>query len=357
VLLRELQIKNFRCFESKVINLNSKIVLIEGENGVGKSSILEALHYLCYLRSFRTYAPKELIHFESDNFFLKVVVENALCAQDELKVGFSGKKKTVKINEVAVPSFRELFESYRIITVTDDDLSLIKGTPEERRAFLDQFILLCAPEYLDMLKKFKHILDSRNALLASKRVSRSNYDIWTKQLWESSIVIQRFRADKLRILNDIVSDLVNVHFGEEITIELGYKVKKGSLNEDFDGFLQKNHELFDLELRFERSCFGAHLDDISIIFKDQKSKQFASRGQQKLILLLLKVAQVKNILAQKGGVIFLLDDVMSDFDEKVLKTILDILIELDIQLILTSPVVNKGVEKHLPEGILKKIQI
>ncbi len=115
-------------------------------------------------------------------------------------------------------------------------------------------------------------------------------------------------------------------------------MKKGVIGETFDGFIAKNPDLFDLERRFGRSLFGAHLDDFAIKLQDVKSKHYASRGQQKLIALLLKIAQIQELSAQKGGVIFLLDDFMTDFDAARAQIFLDILFSLKGQLIFTTPV-------------------
>ena len=86
-----------------------------------------------------------------------------------------------------------------------------------------------------------------------------------------------------------------------------------------------------------RSLFGAHLDDILITFHDKRSKQYASRGQQKLIVLLIKIAQIKELLRQKGPAVFLLDDFMTDFDEQRIRQLVTVLRGLDIQLIFTTP--------------------
>jgi DNA replication and repair protein RecF len=124
----------------------------------------------------------------------------------------------------------------------------------------------------------------------------------------------------------------------------------------FEDFLAEHDWLYEDERRYGRSLFGAHLDDIAITFEDKKSKSFASRGQQKLIVLLVKIAQMRQLMVQKGSGIFLLDDFMTDFDEHRAANALNALMDLKMQLVITSPaklgvlegmVVNRGAQRIL----------
>ncbi|HSW73657.1 MAG TPA: AAA family ATPase, partial [Candidatus Limnocylindria bacterium] len=133
--LTQLYLKNFRCFADKTITFESPLVLIEGNNGSGKTSLLEALHYLCYLRSFRTHSPRDLLFFGHETFFIKALCEQSgtVAQNHEIQVGFSHKKRLVKIDQRAVSSYKELMDYYRIVTLTEDDVVLIQGGPDVRR--------------------------------------------------------------------------------------------------------------------------------------------------------------------------------------------------------------------------------
>ncbi len=333
--INHIQIKNFRCFEDVSLNIEKPLVLISGENGSGKSSLLEAIHYGCYLRSFRTHLPRELIHFEADNFFIKMQMQGDQLDYN-LQIGFSGKKRLVKIDEKVITSYKDLAHLYRIITITEDDLSMIKGGPEIRRLFIDQAVSLQFPEFIMHLKRYRHILDSRNALLDKGSFARDVFIIWTQQLWEQSCIIQKYRIELLQELQNRTNTLLADWFNESITIHFDYQQKKTKAT-SFDLFMDGSHDLFLLEQRYRRSLFGAHLDDISIEFCHKMSRSFASRGQQKLILMLLKIAQMQTILQHNGSAIFLLDDFMTDFDPLKSKILLGILQSLKNQLFFTSP--------------------
>lgn len=337
--LTSVHIKNFRSFGQTTIAFDKKIVLVAGENGSGKTSLLEALHYLCYLRSFRTYSPKELVKFGTDTFFIKASVDQKDQKQ-EIQVGFSSKKRLVKINQKAISSYKELMDHYRIVTLTEDDIFLIKGAPEIRRTFLDQAIFLQNPGFVQTIKKFKKIVENRNSLLKSGRVNKELYDILTPQLWDISYIIRNERKAVLGQLQKSINLLISEYFDNQFELTFEYSAKKVKNFGNLEDFLASDPNIYNNEIRFCRSMFGAHLDDMTIKFMDKRSKTYASRGQQKLIVLLIKIAQIQELLSKKSDCIFLLDDFMTDFDEARAKKLLTILSDLSIQLIFTSP--SKG---------------
>lgn len=358
--LTSIQIKQFRCFAQTTIAFDAPVVLVQGNNGSGKTSLLEALHYLCYLRSFRTHTPRDLVKAGADGFFIKASFDHRM--QDQLfthdvQVGFSGKKRLVKMNEQTVNSYKELIDHYRIVTLTEDDLQLINQGPDLRRAFIDQGVLLHEPEFISTLKAYKQIVDNRNKLLMMGSRDKDAYDVWTEQLWKKAYSIQEHRKQLLYTIAQEVNALLMQFFSKEnLRIQFTYtpkKMEEGSWEE----FLIANADLYSQESRFGRTLFGAHLDDFAITFQDRKSKTFASRGQQKLIIMLIKIAQIKRLGVLKGPAVFLLDDFMTDFDLDRAQTLMDILKGLESQLIFTSPIKSGFFEQRLEEGGAQRITL
>ena len=283
-------LKNFRCFDQLVLDLDEPILLVQGANGTGKTSLLEALHYACYLRSFRTHLPKDLIMFDKNNFFIKTTFRETavqLSLSNEIQVGFAGGRRLVKINQKPISSYKELMDNYRVISVTEDDLDLIKGGPQVRRMFIDQAIILADSEFMSKLRNFRHILDSRNRLLQQMVSDQDSYYIWTQQLWEASCIIQQKRQKILNIFSQEINSLLAKYFGTSWSIVFTYKAKNMALNALFDDFVRVHQSFFHEEKRYGRSLFGAHLDDIVINFQGKKSKIFSSRGQRKHIVLVI----------------------------------------------------------------------
>lgn len=344
--ITKLRVKQFRCFSSFDISLDAPVVLITGANGSGKTSLLEAMHYLCYLRSFRTHLPKELVAFDDNTFFIQAqIAHDAL--MHEIQVGFAGKKKVVKLDARPVSSYKELNQTYRALTLTQDDLLLIHGGPEIRRDFLDQALALLEPEYVTHLRTYRTIVQNRNALLHRGKIDHESYAIWTEKVWTHATVMQQKRQALLHQLQEITNQVLQTHFAGAIQLEFAYKAKKVEHGQSFQDFLEQNPRLREQEEIMGRSLFGAHLDDIALQFQQKASKAYASRGQQKLLVLLIKRAFMQLLTQQRGPAIFLLDDFMADFDHKTIEILIPLLQELDTQLIFTSPAATGHFEQLL----------
>lgn len=340
-MVKRLELKNFRCFTKKIITFEQPTTLVEGENGIGKTSLLEALYYSCYLRSFRTHSPKEMVGFGAEGFFIKIDVErcqDSVIYQQQIQVGFYQGKRRVKIDSKPIASYKELMSCLRVVGLTEDDMCLIKGSSQERRIFLDHALVLEQHDYAHQLALLRQIVLTRNALLRPHHgINKIDYLVLTEQLWDQSRIIQQVREQYIKNLKQEIDTLVKVYFNDEFSLDLTYVYKK-PMNSSVDDFLSAHPTLFDTEARMGWSCFGAHQDDLLVEYNEKGSRHFASRGQQKLILLLIKVAQIIMLQRQSlGTVIFLLDDYMTDFDTYRAGILLKILQNLNIQLIFTSP--------------------
>jgi DNA replication and repair protein RecF len=333
--LDKLHIQNLRCFVDQKFEFDRHITLIEGSNGSGKTTIVEALYYLCYLRSFRTNITRDLIKFDAPSFFVKA---NLLSDdnKEELQVGFSPAKRLVRLNDKNVSSFKELIKNYRVVVLTEDDLNIIKGGPEVRRNSLDQHIYLQNPNWFDTIRDYKHTVDSRTALLKNNTFNNAEYKVWTDQLVNKSNLIRSSRLKALAEIELEIKHLLNKYFTEELVVKFEYRKKEW------------HADLLPKERIMERTLFGAHLDDYRIKLNCKSTRKFASRGQQKLVSILIKIVQVlllkKNFL---GAILFLLDDFMTDFDDHKVSILIEILDDLGVQLVFTSPNIHHEHKKLL----------
>jgi len=349
IICSEIHLKNFRCFDSITVTFDSPIMLIEGINGAGKTSLLEALYYSCYLRSFRTHLPREIVYFEKKNFFVRIIVTHDQ-VNHEIQVGFSSEKRSVKIDKKAISSYKELMDLYRVVSLIEEDLSIIQEGPQKRRSFLDQTLLLFDTSFATTLREFKKILNNRTRLIQQLKSPDEHYQLWTEQLWTKTEEIQKKRIDLLALLTDEVNLLLATYFKSDYEVSCVYLPKYIARGITPIAFLQENSDFFFKERKSGHSMLGAHLEDFDIIFQNKKTKRLASRGQQKLVLVLLKVAKARFINKNKGPILFLLDDFISDFDIETIKTLLAILYSLDGQLIFTSPTRQSLLSTLLPRG-------
>lgn len=338
--IKKIELKHFRCFQTITLDLSSSLILLEGGNGAGKTSLLEALYYGCYLRSFRTHIPRELSQFGTKDFFIRIDFDASFSGQQsehDIQIGFAAGKRLVKIDRKAIASYKELMDYYRIVSLTEDDLELIKGSPEIRRSYIDQVILLYDPLYAADIRALKAVAHNRNIFLLSRSTSEDMYDVLTQQLWQKSVVVRKRRQEMLEQLKVQLDHCLATGFAQEnLSISLTYKPKLGHFDDLI--LLQEAYpHLKEQEMRQGRSLFGAHLDDIHLLFQDKQSRMYASRGQQKLAVLLLRIAQVQLLCLHKGAPVVLLDDFMTDFDQERAQALLNLLESLDCQLIFTSP--------------------
>jgi DNA replication and repair protein RecF len=348
VQLQSVTIKNFRCFDRLVLTFEQPIVLIEGANGSGKTSLLEAIHYACYLRSFRTRTPGDLVQAGAPSFFVKAVLSGS--ESHEVHVGFADKKRLVKLNQKAITTYKELFDVYRVVTITEDDLNLVRGGPEDRRAFIDQVCLMQNPEYALLLRSLKQILNSRNAILKRHSFNKEMYDLWSAELFKISAQIGQIRCAVLAQLEQELQELILISFQNRYAIAVRYQASI-----DYQLSAERVAAAVSLrmadEMRQGRSLFGAHLDDLIITFQGRKARLYASRGQQKLIVLLLKMAHIRLLYPS----IVLLDDFMTDFDHLHMQELVQALISLKSQLIFTIPLTNSSLEQILQPFGLQRI--
>lgn len=324
--ITHIQLKHFRCFEALSLSISSSLVLIQGANGSGKTSLLEALYYSGHLRSFKTPSPKELMQHMHESFFIKIAGElEDTTDQWHIQAGYSSEKRIVKINDTPAKTYHDLYTTYRVISIAEDDMALIQGAPEIRRLFLDDAISLASRDYRLLLKKYRKVLEQRNALLQGFTISEESYTLWTEQLVVLTEEIRKERNTFLMSLEEKVNTLLEQYCSfENPALALTYTIKRSSIDQDL-----KNNEF-----RAKKSLIGAHLDDFSVVFIGKNAKNFASRGQQKLLTILLKIA-AGNLMEQ--SYILLLDDFMTDFDELRIQTLLRILTDTPVQLLCTIP--------------------
>lgn len=352
MLLKNIQLKNFRCFSDYNLDINSKILLIEGDNGIGKTSLLEALHYLCYLKSFRTRITSDLINSESDNFFIKIKTEDSQFIPAQIQAGFSKEKRSIKFNQKSLASHKDLIDIFKVVSLTEDDINLIKGYPKDRRTFLDHFILINNPQYAHKLRLYNRVVDNKRAALTKNNIDLSVIDGWNKQIWKLSSVIRQERLNFLQILKASVADLAEKYFGQKLIIKFKYILKneKDKNFENYEDYKKENLEELEKEIKTQKLILGSHFDDFLIFINGKNARVFGSRGQQKIIVVLAKIAQLLKINSQESTTLFLLDDFMTDFDNEKIKKIIEILDTLNCQIIFTCPLE----ESFLKEELVKK---
>jgi len=338
MIIKNIKLENFRNYEHEIIPLAPKINIFWGANGQGKTNILEGIYYLATGKPYRTQREEELINWNKDNFHLygDFITTKQLIS---LESHYQNKVKIIKINKVPCRRLSDYVGIINIVFFSPDDLVMIKGGPSERRRFLDLHIAQLKPGYISLLNSYNQVLQQKNALLKfhfsdSKRVQ---LQLWNEQLCELGNKILTRRWEYTEQLNDLTGKIYKDISAQKedlfITyLPLGFK----NLEEAKQKYPILLEEKLDHEIERKTASIGPQRDDIQISLHHKSARHFASQGQQRSIVLSLKLAQLEVVKKTKGEYpILLLDDVLSELDNFRRQYLLEFIQATTIQTVLT----------------------
>lgn len=307
-MIKEITLKNFRLFDELNLKTNNSLVIFSGANATGKTSVLEAIYFLATTKSHRTNDILTLI--KNDKEF-------AMCEVNELKkykTVISSCGKSLFINGVEIKKTSEFIGNLNVVMFSPSDLSLINGAKGEKRRFLDLELSLLDKSYLSASSHYKKILRERNEALKSSNADLKYLDILTSDLAKYTLIIYQKRISFLSSLNKIL---------EAICLDMDIEQIKLCYNKTYgdDIYLSFKNKLAS-DLFNKTTNIGVHRDDFSILINDCDSKQYASNGQARTIIIAIKLA-LKQYIYDTCGVepILLLDDVFAALDKKRIASI------------------------------------
>ena len=327
-MIKQLDIKNFRNHSKYQINFDKNITYIVGENGTGKTSILESIYFAATTKSHRTSNEKEMIKI--NQFFSVIKLKTK---HNEYHLILSEKGKRVSINQIEKKRLSDYIGQLNVVMFSPEDANLIKGSPGVRRQFLDLEISQIDFNYLKLLTQYKKILKQRNALLKQIKIN-DDYtflNILGEQLFEVGEKIMDIRKKFIEELNEEFKKAYHLFSNHQAEIKYLPNIEK-------DKYLLHFKQKQKVDIYQQTTSVGIHKDDFIINFNQEKAFNFASQGQQRLIVISLKLALLKLIKRKtKKEVILLLDDVLSELDETIQKKLLEELPD-DEQIIISSAV-------------------
>lgn len=325
LFIKELYTENFKNLKSAKIKFDSKYVCFAGNNGAGKTNLLDAIHYLAMGKSYFNSIDLQNINYHKDYFNIKCRIEKQGEDFDLFCAYVKGLKKKIKKNEVEYERLSEHVGQFPVVIVTPYDNSLITGGSEERRRFLDMIISQYDSEYLESLFTYNRILQQRNAQLKTMfetgQQNASLLGIYNIQLCEPGEQIYRKRKEFVKVFCDLTLKYYGQISNQKEEISLNYKSQLD------DNSLEKQLcESFQKDFYTQRTNVGVHKDDLPLFIHHVPAKRFASQGQQKSYLLSMKIAQF-NILKESTQIepLFLLDDIFDRLDQERTTRLLDII--------------------------------
>lgn len=337
--LSKLKVYNFRNLIDQTLELSNGPVYITGQNGNGKTNLVEALYLLSGSRSFRTNSQSELVQWgkREASVFGTLVTKSG---ESELGVAFTPGHRTAFKNGAALGSVAELVGACSVVAFSPADLSLVKGSPAGRRKFLDRHAVDLQPSYLSVLMGYQRALESKSALLKSPGVDIAQLDPWNKLLTDYGGKIVNNRRKLLSLLVES-SGKFHQQFAQsdgELKISLESDFFNPEIESDQSAWLSREFaRVAPREIALRSCVFGPHRDDIAITLGGVDSRAYASQGQTRSVVLALKLGVIE-LLEQRLGEspIVVLDDVDSELDASRSEQLFEALGKRACQLFITG---------------------
>jgi len=343
MFISQIALHNFRNYSQKIFEFSPGMTLIVGENGLGKSNLMESIYFVSTGHSPLCTRDKDMVKWNEKSFILRVEGESGAdksfhCQSVELNT--RGQKK-VKINQSESSRLADLMGYFGVVFFLPNDIEIVNGGPVIRRQFLDSLLCQFSPRYLDALRKYKRVLKQRNSVLKSAgRYSVKVKEVLTEQLvdYGSEVTYLRERffktfAENAKVFYEKISDKQG-----SFTAQYFSSVSSSGLEQDRfkKEFAQKLLQLSESESYQKTTLIGPHRDNLLLLLGERLASDFGSQGQKRLIALSLKLASAKILEDEfKSPPVLLLDDVFSDLDEEK-RIRLSNLIQQKSQIILAS---------------------
>lgn len=335
---RRIRLRDFRNICEADVSFSPGVNLLYGNNAQGKTNLLEGLYYTALGKTFRSGHDEELIRFGAEGAF----IENTFCESGGTDQtlsfrmlrggsGLSGRRRAsraVDHNGARVKSMSEIVGQFRVVLFCPAHLSVVQGSPEDRRDFLNVAISQLRPVYVQALKHFNRALKERNALLRQAQESGrldDTAELWSEQLATACSELAAMRAAYLLRLDGLMrecfSDMTDdaERPGVEYHNSLGLPASEMLSSADtYPLFLRRLTDNISREVGAGSTLYGVHRDDIILLLNDKPARLYASQGQQRSLALAMKLAEGGISGSDSGGElpVFLFDDVLSELDSR-----------------------------------------
>lgn len=320
--LLDLNLKDYRNCKNLELNLDADKILIIGKNAQGKTNILESIYFLSVLKSPRTSNNIEIINFNSET---AEISSNLIKADTSVELNYSynrEKSRSLKINGVRTTpkNFKSVLKT---VLFSTNDLLLLRGNPSDRRDWLDRAISQVYPAYDERLSKYDKIRIQKNNflkdLIKGTVLDETLLDVLNEQLMIAGSNIIYLRKKFLKEIEKIAKEKHRI-ISETEDLRLVYDCSFLNGETELEGisflFKEALKERRMEEIRRAQSCVGPHRDDVIFYINEKEAVKFASQGQQRTIVLALKLSEL-DIITEKTGdePILLLDDVLAELDD------------------------------------------
>ncbi|KGF71524.1 recombinase RecF [Neosynechococcus sphagnicola sy1] len=340
--LKTLHLRQFRNYLDQQVDFSAPKTILVGANAQGKSNLLEAVELLATLRSHRVSRDRDLVQEGATTAQITAVLEREPgCIDLALRLRSSG-RRTISLNQQTLGRHLDFLGTLNAVQFSCLDLELVRGSPERRRTWLDMLLVQLEPIYAHILQQYNQILRQRNALLKGLLATSASSDFppdtpselgfWDAQLATAGARVIRRRARVIERLAPLAHTWHQQISGSTETLEVRYLPNVGQEDDDPESvqqaFLAKLQQRAIAEQHQGITLVGPHRDEVELIINQTPARQYGSQGQQRTLVLALKLAELNLIEAIVGETpLLLLDDVLAELDphrqNQLLSTIQD----------------------------------
>ncbi|CCE21707.1 DNA replication/repair protein RecF [Methylotuvimicrobium alcaliphilum] len=329
--LQKLDIFNVRNIRQASLQPSPGLNLIYGANTSGKSSVLEAIFILGRARSFRTTHIKQVVNFDRNDLIVSgKVLQQGGRSSCQLGVQFDGKVSEIRIQQLPNQPRHLLAYALPIQLIEPKSYRLLDTGPQIRREFIDWGTFNENEQFLLAWRQYKTALNQRNALIKQKQTH--SIQVWNNELVNYGTIVDQYRRAYLQRLEPVFQEFVSRFLGTE-TVQFDYL----SGWDSGKGFRQSLDDDLDRDLRYKVTHSGPHRADLIVSVNNRLAKDFVSRGQLKLLVLCLKLAQVQLLSThQSNNVCVLIDDFTAELDTTKRALLIEYLQAMDVQVFMTA---------------------
>ena len=364
--IKSLKLLYFRNYLSTNIEVHPSLNVLVGNNANGKTNIIESIFCLALGKSYRTKSDSECIMFGETATAMSCIV-NKNDRELDIMLGINNKGKSAKIAGIKKTKLTDFVGELNVVLFSPEDLQIVKGSPALRREFINREFYQFSRIYHKYYLMYQHLLKQRNSYLKDMRknpkdeMSLAYLETLTSQLAKVALYITKERVSFVQDISKLTyKNMLNISNGQE-TLKIKYKssvldaLNISEINDE--SFTEENLTKVMMKKSFDdimrgSTKIGPQHDDLEFYINDLDAKMYASQGQQRSIVLSLKLAEI-NYLKEKTGTypVLLLDDVLSELDKNRQLKLLDAINE-NVQTFITTPSIS-----DIKEDLLKKAKV
>lgn len=342
MILRALETGSFRNLRDSRLEFHANANIFVGDNGQGKTNLLEAIYLLATTRSFRTAKLAHLARTGTTTTFVQGETEDPAGIRRTQSVGLrfgDERRRELLVNRQKI-TLHDYLGHLQVFAYSAARLAIVRGGPEERRRFLDRGIASINPGYLGDLTRYGRVLKQRNALLqqiSEGRKKGAELDAWDRELVEAAVPVAQARRDYTAALAEVAGEVRDAHRYHVDTVQILYRPNGFEPGIGLEVGLRALRDLRRRETGAGFTFWGPHRDGLDLLQGEEPAAEILSSGEIKMLVLFLKLAKVELYRRRTGeSPIFLLDDVDAELDLGIIERLLGFLIG-SIQLFTTSP--------------------